>query len=259
MKKAKVLVQKGKTEYLDDLDKEVTIVKERKFFIDSLDHDYSTEKGMIKKADLKKTGRVKSSRGREFSIFDAGFVDVYKHLPKLAQTIPLKDIGYILVQTGIGPESSVVEGGVGSGGLALQLARYAKKVVSYELDKERIALVNESAKKLGITNLTIKNSDLYKKIDERGVDVVCIDVPEPWRAVDSAERALKIGGFLVSYSPTIIQSNQFIDTVLKKPSFIHIRTTEILDRPWIAEKLRVRPLSKEILHSGFITILRKIC
>ena len=84
-------------------------------------------------------------------------------------------------------------------------------------------------------------------------------MPEPWRAVETAEKALKPGGFLVSYSPTIIQSNQFIDTALKKKNIIHLRTTEIMDRPWIAEKLRVRPLSKEILHSGFITILRKIC
>jgi tRNA (adenine57-N1/adenine58-N1)-methyltransferase len=256
--KSKVLVRRGKKEYFEDVDKEVTLIKERSFYTTDLSRDFSTDQGIIKKADLKKNGAIKSSKGKDFCVFDGDFVDNYKHLRRLPQMIPLKDIGYIIVQTGIGPNSVVVEGGSGSGGLALQIARYAKKVYSYDIEKEHIALVKESAKALNITNITLKNKDLYKKIDERNVDVICLDVPEPWRAIASADKALKIGGFLVSYSPTIIQSNQFIDTALKKKNLIHLRTTEILDRPWLAEKKRVRPISKEILHSGFITIMRKI-
>lgn len=260
MKKAKILIRKAKKEFIEDLNKEVTITKERTFYTDDFTKDFSTDQGLIKKSDLKKQGVVKSANGKEFCMFDASFVDVYKRLRRLPQMIPLKDVGYIIVQTGIGKDSVVVEGGAGSGGLVLQLARYAKKVYSYDIEKEHLDLVKENAKVIGISNITLKHKSLYDKIDEKNVDVVCLDVPEPWRAITNAAKALKPGGFIVSYSPTIIQSNQVVNEVLDHHSnLLHLRTTEILDRPWLADHRRVRPISKEVLHSGFITIIRKIC
>jgi tRNA (adenine57-N1/adenine58-N1)-methyltransferase len=258
MKKAKILVRKGKRQYFEDLYKEVTIISERSFYINDLSKDYSTEQGMIKKADLAKNGLVKTNKGKEFYLFDADFMDVFRHLRRMPQMIPPKDVGYILLSADIGPESIVVEGGAGSGGLGLILARYCKKVYSYDIDKDNLALVKENAEVMGIKNITLKNKSLYEGISEKDVDAVCLDVPEPWRAVKSVSESLRAGGHVVSYSPTIIQSNQFVDAIADLGGFIHVRTVELLERPWLAERKRVRPISKEIMHSGFITICRKI-
>lgn len=258
MAKAKILVRKGKKQHFEDLDREVTIVKEKQFYVQDTSRDFSTQYGSIKKSDLKKTGKVMSSQDKEFSIFDASFIDQYKRLKRLPQIIPLKDIGFILAKTGVGRESTVVEGGSGSGALAIMLARCCKKVVSYDVEKNHIEVVKANMSSLGIKNITLKNRSMYDKIDEKGVDLVCLDLPEPWKALEPASKALKPGGFIVNYSPTIMQTADFVNALLAMDDFVHLETAEIIERKWEVEKRKVRPRSKANIHSGFLSLGRKI-
>lgn len=254
----KILIRKGKKQYFEDLDREVTIVKEKHFYIPDTSKDFSTPYGLIKKEDLKKTGKITSSQNKEFNIFNASFIDIYKHIKRLPQIIPLKDIGFIIIKTGIGPDSVVVEGGTGSGALAIMLSRYCKHVYSYEVKPEHLAVAKENIAALNIKNITIKNKSLYEKIDEKNADVICLDLPEPWKAIPSSLTALKLGGFLVSYSPTIIQAADFVNAISEASDFIHLSTAEVIERSWEVEKRKVRPKSKSIIHSGFITVARRI-
>jgi tRNA (adenine57-N1/adenine58-N1)-methyltransferase len=258
IKKAKILVRKGKKQYFEDLDREVTVVKEKQFYVDDFSKDFSTPYGTIKKADLKKTGIVKSSQSKEFNIFDASFIDNYKRIRRLPQIIPLKDIGHIISSTGAGPGSVVVEGGTGSGALAIMLARHCRKVYSYETEKKHLDIARENVKLLGIKNLVLKNKSMYSRIDEKNADLVCLDLPEPWKAVEPASKALKPGGFIVSYSPTITQTADFVNALLGRKDFVHIKTVEVIERGWEVEKRKVRPRSKSNIHSGFITLGRRI-
>ena len=50
--------------------------------------------------------------------------------------------------------------------------------------------------------------DVYEGIDEQDLDRVVLDLPEPWQVVPHAEKALRPGGILVSYLPTIGQVAQ---------------------------------------------------
>lgn len=258
VKRAKILVRKGKKQYFEDLEREVTIVKEKRFYIEDLSRDFSTQYGSIKKSDLKKTGIIKSSQDKEFHIFDASFIDHYKRMRRLPQIIPLKDIGLIIASTGVGAESVVVEGGTGSGALAMMLARYCKKVYSYEIEKRHLDVARENLAELGLKNVTLKSKDMCKGIDEKNVDLVCLDLPSPWDAIAPASKALKHGGFIVSYSPTIVQAVDFVNALRGKEEFMHLRTVELIERPWEVEKRKVRPISKAIIHSGFITVGRKL-
>ena len=257
-KKAKILVRKGRKQYFEDLEREVTIVKEKQFYIDDLSRDYSTQYGTIKKADLKKTGTIKSNQDKEFRIFDAAFIDNYKHMKRLPQVIPLKDIGYIVAKTGVGPDSVVVEGGTGSGALAIFLARICKKVHSYEIEKAHIDVSKENIDALGIKNITIRQKSMYDGIDDKDVDLVCLDLPEPWKVLPHAVKALAPGGFIVSYSPTIIQTADFVNAMNEMAEFTHLKTVEVIERDWEVDKRKVRPRSKSNIHSGFISIGRKI-
>ena len=258
MKKAKILIRKGKKQFIDDLNREVTIVKEKRFYIDDFSKDFSTSYGMIKKSDLKKTGAILSSTKKEFSIFDASFIDHYKRIRRMPQIIPLKDIGSIIAKTGVGPESVVIEGGTGSGALAIMLARICKKVYSYETEKKHFDVAKENVKELGIKNLNIKNKSMYTDVTEKNADLICFDLPAPWEALGTAKKSLKPGGFVVSYSPTIIQTADFVNAMAEMPGFIHLSTVEIIERQWEVEKRKVRPRSKTTIHSGFITVGRKI-
>ncbi|HEY9702494.1 MAG TPA: hypothetical protein V6C58_08615, partial [Allocoleopsis sp.] len=84
------------------------------------------------------------------------------------------------------------------------------------------------------------------------------DLPEPWRAIDSSNKALKVGGVIIVYCPQITQCQHFINELSKKENYIQIKTIEIVERDWKVEGQIVRPRSLSNIHSGFITIVRKI-
>lgn len=254
----KILIRKGKKQFFDDLDREVTIVKEKQFYVEDISREFGTQYGAIRKADLKKSGTIKSSQGKEFRIFDASFIDEYKHLKRLPQIIPLKDIGFMIAKTGVGKESTVIEGGSGSGALAIMLARHCKKVYSYEIVPEHHELVKQNIAALGIKNITMKKGSMYDDFAEKNVDLVCLDLPEPWNAILPAAKALKQGGFIINYSPTIMQTADFVNALLAHEDFVHLETCEMIERKWEVDKRKVRPTSKSNIHSGFLSIGRKI-
>ncbi|NQU79225.1 methyltransferase domain-containing protein [Candidatus Woesearchaeota archaeon] len=255
---AKVLVRKGKKQYFEDLDREITVIKEKSFYLDQTSKPFSTQYGEISAASLKKTGTIKTSRGKELRIFDSSFIDDYMRIKRLPQIIPLKDIGFIIASTGIGGDSVVVEGGTGSGALAIMLARLCKKVYSFDVEQKHIDVALENVKTLGIKNITIKKQSLYDPVRVKNADLFCFDLPSPWDAIGTAENSLKPGGFVISYSPTIMQAADFVNSIANNDNFLHIKTVEMIERPWEIEKRKVRPRSKASIHSGFITLARRI-
>jgi tRNA (adenine57-N1/adenine58-N1)-methyltransferase len=232
----------------------------RKFYVKDLSQDYHTQFGFIKKEDLAKEegSEVISNTGEKMRIIPAGFIDNYRKIKRAPQIIPAKDVAAIVAETGVNKECAVVDSGTGSGALACFLANYAKKVVSYEIREDFFKVALENAKMLKLQNLEIKNKSVYDGIDERTVDLITFDLPEPWLAVKSAEQALKIGGFLVSYSPTVPQIMDFDSEIRKHPCFQHIKTIEIIERQWEVDERKVRPKSQEIGHSGFLSFYRRI-
>ena len=254
----KIVVRKGKKKYFEDLGKDVTICKETVMYVDDISKDFQTKYGIIKKKDLDKVGRVVSSQDKEFSVFNAFFIDKYKRIKRGAQIIPLKDIGAIIAVTGVNKTSTVIESGSGSGALSIFLSQYVKKIYSYDINEEHLGVVKENIKVLGIKNIILKKADAYNGFGQKNVDLVCLDLPEPWKALDSAVKSLKIGGFVVSYSPMIVQAADFVNTVVEHDQFIHLNTIEIISRDWEIDKRKVRPRSKSNIHSGFLSFARKI-
>ncbi len=254
-----MLIKRDKTFFVEELNRKFT--KEGgEYFVRDASKDYSTQFGTVKSKDLaKKDGSVvKATTGDEFIILSPGFIDKYRRIKRTAQIIPMKDIGSIITLTGIDKNSLVVDSGSGSGGLCCFLAHIAKKVVTYEIKDENVELVRENAKFLELDNITVKKKSFYDGIDEKNVDLITLDLPEPWEALKVAEKALKIGGFLVSYSPTIPQVQDFVNAMKKFDSLILMKTIEILEREWEIDGRKVRPRTQGIGHSGFLTFARKI-
>ncbi|MBI2651284.1 methyltransferase domain-containing protein [Candidatus Woesearchaeota archaeon] len=236
------------------------INKQDKFLVKNADSDFHTKHGYFKKDELtaKNGSKLASSTGKEFTVFNPHFIDLYRKIKRDAQIIPLKDIGLIVSETGINNKSIVVDAGSGSGALACLLANISKKVFTYEIREDFIEIVKHNIDFLGLKNIKIKNIDVYGKIEEKNVDLIVLDLPEPWKAINSAKEALKIGAFLVSYSPSITQSSDFVNQINKDESFAHIKTSEIIERQWEIDGRKVRPKSQGIGHSGFISFARRI-
>ena len=232
----------------------------KNMYVRSFEEDYHCKHGFIAKEDLKQikdSGVLKTNKGIELFAFRPCFIDVYKKIKRGPQIIPLKDLGSIIAEVGINKNSLVVDAGSGSGALALFLSMIAEKVVSYEVREDFAKIAAENAEFLKINNLKIKRKSVYEGIDESEVDFVTLDLPSPWKALLPAKKALKSGGFLISYSPTTSQVSDFLDEA-KKHGFFHLKTIEIIQREWEFSERVVRPKSQAIGHSGFLSYLRNV-
>jgi len=242
--------------------KKVLITKQgRKFYAKNLDEDLHTQYGFIKSEDLKKAkggDLLKSNTEKEFRVFNPSFIDLYRRIKRDAQIIPLKDIGFIIAETGINKESKVLDAGSGSGALACFLASIAKEVITYEIREDFIGIVKSNIGFLQLNNIRIKKKNIYEEADDKDVDVVILDVPEPWKALENCSKALKPGGFLASYSPSIPQVADFVNALRQNENFVYLKTAEITEREWEVEERKVRPKSKGLGHSGFLSFARKV-
>jgi tRNA (adenine57-N1/adenine58-N1)-methyltransferase len=232
----------------------------KRFLVKNEDQKYHSQYGFVEKADLQKeTGSaVKTNTGHELFVLEPTFLDTFSRIKRGAQIIPSKDVGFIISETGLGKDSVVVDAGAGSGGLCLTLAHLAKKVYSFDVREDHLEIVKKNKELLGLKNLTLKLGSVYE-IKLPACDILTLDVPEPWLALTNAETALKPGGFLVSYSPSIPQVSDFCEAVAKLEGFTTLKTVEIMEREWEFAGRKIRPKTQQrINHSGFLTFVRKI-
>ena len=225
--------------------------KDKKFYWN--EGDLKTHFGVIKEGDIKQNKAI-THLGKKFLIFEANFLDRIRRIKRGPAIVSLKDIGLILTNTGITKDSICLDAGTGSGFLSIFLANFCKKVYSYEINKEFYSLAQKNIEKLNIKNIILKNKDVYEKIDEKDLDLITLDLKEPWKALKNCEEALKPGAFLVTYLPTTAQLAELIE---KANNFIYIKTVELLERKWKIELPIIRPQSKMIAHTGFLSFFRK--
>ncbi len=223
-------------------------------------NDVHTQYGFVRADDCKsKPGtRVQTNKGIQMTIIDMTFLDHYLRLKRGAQIMTRKDIAFIAAHTGVGKESVVIDAGAGTGAFACFVARWVKKVYTYDIREDHLNLVQKNIESLGIKNVVAKMGDIYTGIKEKNADLLNLDVPEPWQAIATAEKCIKAGGYLVSYSPSITQSAQMANALLVHQSFTYECTVEIIKRDWDIEDRKVRPTTSSIGHTGFLSFARRI-
>lgn len=238
--------------------KKILINKESLFYWSR--GDLNIDSGVIKENDILKEKKVKSHKGVEFSVLDARFIDKMQRIKRGPQAILEKDIALILINISLENDSNVLEAGCGSGKLTAFLAKSIPHgtLYSYEIRKDFMDIARRNLEELEIKNVILKNKDVYKGIQEKNLDAIILDLPEPWNALKRAEKALKNGCFLVAYLPTITQVIKFVNDVEKNKNFIFIKTIELIERPWFVDGKKVRPMSNIIGHTAFITFIRKV-
>jgi tRNA (adenine57-N1/adenine58-N1)-methyltransferase len=180
-------------------------------------------------------------------------------MPRGAQVIYPKDLGPLLLLADIHPGVRVLESGVGSGALSMAMVRAGADVVGYELRDEFATRATENVQSFlgadAANRYKVELRNCYDGIDEVDLDRVVLDLPEPWQVVKHAERALRPGGLIVGYTPSIVQAVQLRDA-LESSRFALPETLEVLHRSWHIEGQSVRPDHRMVAHTGFLTAAR---
>ncbi len=219
--------------------------------------DVHTNYGVIKVDDLREENigkEIESHMMRKFFLLKPGIVDFIDKAKRGPQTISPKDYGIIAAHTGIHSGSRILDSGTGSGVMSMFLANitYPEKLITYDIREDFAAIAKENFEKAGLDNIELKIKNIYEGIDEKNLDLINLDLPEPWKVIEHAKKALKTGGYLVSYSPSIEQTKKFYDELEGFES----ETVECLVRNWNMKV--VRPYSRMLGHTGFITFARLI-
>ena len=227
------------------------------------DKTFHTHKGYVNLGDLvgKEYGVwIESNTGAKFAALKPLIRDyIFKSFRK-TQIIYPKDMALIILFSGIGPGSRVVEAGTGTGALTSALAYYVKpngKVYSYEIREEFVETAKKNIARAGLEDFVeIKVADVTEGIEEQEVDAVVLDLATPWLVVPHAYAALKPSGSFVSFSPTIDQVVKTVEA-LKENGFIGIETFECLLRGMQIQRGKTRPQTLMTGHTGYITFARK--
>ena len=207
---------------------------------------------------------VRSSMGLRYVALRPTLAEFVLDMPRGAQVIYPKDLAMILFWADVYPGCRVLEAGMGSGALTLALLRAIGpdgRVISYEQREEfaRRALANIHMRCGEVTNLTVRLGAVEDGVaDEDPVDRVLLDLPEPWKLTQAMARVLRPGGIFLSYVPTIIQSQQTAETLVRDRHWALVETFETLFRPWNIEGQSVRPFHRMVAHTGFITVARRV-
>ncbi|MFZ9627749.1 MAG: tRNA (adenine-N1)-methyltransferase [Ilumatobacteraceae bacterium] len=199
---------------------------------------------------------LKSTRGAAYTALRPTLEDFVLEMPRGAQVIYPKDLAPICMLADIGPGVRVLESGVGSGALSMTMLRWGAEIVGYEIREDFMNRARANVRAfLGedvLDRYHLHLRDCYEGIDERDIDRVVLDLPEPWRVVPHATEALRPGGILVAYTPSILQASQTRDAMANR-RWHGTRTIEVLHRGWHIEGQAVRPDHRMVAHTGFLT------
>ncbi len=205
---------------------------------------------------------VQTTRGERVLLLRPTLAEFVLEMPRGAQIIYPKDLATILLAADIYPGAVVLEAGTGSGALTMALLRATGptgRVYSYEVREEFARRASQNIHRyLGpVAHLQLRAQDVYASIPDSPLDRVILDVPEPWRVVDHAATALRPGGILLSYVPTIPQAAQMVETLRRSSAFTLLETLETFVRPWNIDGQSVRPAHRMVAHTGFLTTARR--
>ena len=226
--------------------------------------EFHTHRGLLKHDDLigKQWGsQVFSHNGSPFFILQPTLADVLKNTKRLTQIMYPKEIAYTLLYMGIGPGSRVIEAGTGSGSFTTALAHAVGDeghIYTYEIKESTQNAARKTLETLGFSNrVDFFVRDIKEGFDQNNVDVIFLDVSNPFDYFDQVRAALKPGGFFGCIVPT---TNQVIQVLveLRRKNFAFIEVCDVSLRFYKTEPTRFRPTDRMISHTGYLIFARKV-
>jgi tRNA (adenine57-N1/adenine58-N1)-methyltransferase len=172
-----------------------------------------------------------------------------------------KDIGFILMKMNIAPGTTIIEAGTGSGGLTQILSLMVGKeghVYTYERREEMTNLARKNVQKLGLPdNVTFYNHSVEEGFEQKDVDAVFLDLPNPYDFVQTVRDALIPGGQFGALLPTTNQVTKLL-LEMRRADFEFIDVVELMLRFYQAESEKFRPVDRMVAHTGYLVFGRPI-
>ena len=208
---------------------------------------------------------------KSLTIVQAALPEARRNMNRRAQTIGIKDSGFLISWMGIGTGSRVLEGGHGSAGLAMNLANVMGSkgyLISVEnrpehadvgrSNMERLAELSTDFPTWNLLEMDLQNAASEVEAICGELDAAIIDIAEPWTVVPDISQTLRIGGRIACYCPTTSQLEKSWNEVENEGLIVEF-AGEIIERRWSrAGRGGVRPGNQPMGHTAFLLIAAKI-
>jgi tRNA (adenine57-N1/adenine58-N1)-methyltransferase len=162
---------------------------------------------------------------------------------------------------GIGPGTTVIEAGTGSGALTTALAwavGSSGKVYSYEIREEMQNLARKNLRRIGLSDrVVLKLGNIGDGFEEKDVDALFLDIPNPYDYLHFVRQALIPGGSFGCILPTMNQVERLL-RALSQNHFVSLDVCEIMLRYYKPVANRLRPTDRMVAHTGYLIYSRTI-
>jgi tRNA (adenine57-N1/adenine58-N1)-methyltransferase catalytic subunit len=208
--------------------------------------------------------RVRSTKGGWVRVFRPTAADWTVKAPRGAQVVYPKDQALIVGLADIGPGMTVVEAGAGSGALTCALLRAVGEqgqVISFEVrdDHADIAERNVRERFGGLPpTWDLRREDVVSGLAGLTCDRLVLDLLDPAAVLKVAVDALRPGGILVAYTPSVPQVMRLREGLDADARWGGTQTVETLVRGWHVDGLAVRPDHRMVAHTAFLTSTRRL-
>ncbi|MGI0101649.1 MAG: tRNA (adenine-N1)-methyltransferase [Nitrosotalea sp.] len=206
---------------------------------------------------------IKTNKGKTIYLLEPTVYDYVMKSQRSTQIVYPKDLGYIAARTGLQSGQTIVEIGTGSGSLTTFLASIVKPrghVYTYDVDENFMAIANKNIEKAGIAkHVTMEKLDIknIKKVPQTDVDMVVVDLGDPWTVVPQARKMLKGSGYFVAICPTMNQLEK-LASALRENDFFDMEFTEQIVRTIEAREGKTRHSFRGIGHTTYVAFARKV-
>jgi len=199
------------------------------------------------------------------TLIPARLPELIAGMARRAQTISAKDAGAFITRLGIGEGDTVLEAGLGSGGLSLHLARVLGSnghLVTVEPREEHaiVGLLNLERASVcfpGFPKHTHLSGMVEDVVPDIEFDAIILDLPEHEPAIMQCASKLAAGGRLACYAPTTSQlENCWI--ACEEVGLEVEWAGELMEREWgRTSKGGVRPVNGPFGHTAFLLFAKR--
>ena len=211
---------------------------------------------------------IETDTGHELLLLRPLLADYVLSMPRGAQVVYPKDSGQVIAMGDIFPGARVLEAGVGSGALTMNLLSAIGEsghLLSIERreDFARIAASNVDAW-FGRHHPAweLRTGDfadvVAARVEPGSIDRVVLDMLAPWENVEAASSALAPGGLFLAYVATVTQLSRTVEALRHSGLFTEPESWESMVRTWNVDGLAVRPDHRMVAHTGFLLTARRL-
>jgi tRNA (adenine57-N1/adenine58-N1)-methyltransferase catalytic subunit len=206
---------------------------------------------------------IRTNKGKIIYLLEPTIYDYVMKSQRSTQIVYPKDLGYIAARTGLQSGQEIVEIGTGSGSLTTFLASLVKPrghVYTYDVDEKFMEIARKNIERAGVSKyVTMEKLDIKtgKKVPRKDVDMVVVDLGDPWTVVPQARKMLKGSGYFVAICPTMNQLEK-LAAALWENDFFDLECTEQIVRTIEAREGKTRHSFRGIGHTTYVAFARRV-